>query len=374
MEPIDHPFLDIASELENPYLRQAKINGKKIIGYFCSYMPRELLDAGGLAPFRMRASNTTLTEVADTYLGVVNCSYTRCLLEAMFNDTLDFVDGYAFVASCDHLRRLYDNLRYLLSPQLCHILDLPHKMHEDAVDWYTQELDMFRTRIANTLGVSVTEEQIEESIRRTNELRQILRMIQELRKGPEPKLTGEEMHRIMIAVNSTPADAALKALKEIYPKLKARRATPVHRARLLIMGSQMDDPAYIAAMEQMGALIVGEAFCEGPIQFMDMVEEDGAPMTALAKRYLRKLSCPRMFEAFDERYGRVVNAFKEYQADGIVLATMKFCDTWGIDAPLFINRLRDQGIQVLRLEREYTLGGVGQLRTRVQAFIEMLGR
>ena len=274
MEPIDHPFLNIASVLENPYLRQAKTNGMKIIGYFCSYMPRELLDAGGLAPFRMRASNTTVTEVADTYLGLVNCSYTRCLLEAMLDDTLDFVDGYAFIASCDHLRRLYDNLRYLLKPELCHILDLPHKTHEDAVDWYTQELEMFRDSIANTLGVSVADEQIEDSIRRTNELRQMLRMIQDLRKGPDPKLTGEEMHRIMIAVNSTPADAALKALKEIYPKLKAREATPEHRARLLIMGSQMDDPSYIAAMEQMGALVVGEAFCEGSIQFMDMVEEN----------------------------------------------------------------------------------------------------
>jgi benzoyl-CoA reductase/2-hydroxyglutaryl-CoA dehydratase subunit BcrC/BadD/HgdB len=242
------------------------------------------------------------------------------------------------------------------------------------VVWYTQELEMLRANIKNTLGVHVDDKEISESIGRTNELRRILLTIQGLRKGPDPKLTGEEMHRIMIAVNSTPTDAALEALGEVYPKLEAREAIAGHRARLLIMGSQMDDPAYIEAMEQMGALIVGDAFCEGSIQFTDLVDENEAPMTALAKRYLRKLSCPRMFEGFDERYGRVVKAFQECQADGIVFATMKFCDTWGIDAPLFMNRLRDQGIQVLRLEREYMLGGVGQLRTRVQAFIEMLGR
>jgi len=373
-EPLNHPFLEASASLDNDCLRRARDDGRKVVGFFCSYVPRELLDTDGLAPFRMRAPTTTTTDLADTYLGFFNCSYTRCLLESINDGVLDFVDGYVFTASCDHLRRLYDNLRYLMRPALCHIMDLPHKMHGDALQWYTEELETLRSKVEKSLNVRIGDEEVSESIRRGNELRRMVKKIQELRKGPEPKLTGEEMHRIMVSVHSTPAREAIEALKEIYQVLEERDISLDHRARLLIMGSQMDDPSYIGAMEEMGALVVGDAFCEGSIQFADEVDEDEPPMRALAARYLRKMSCPRMFEAFDQRYGRVVDAAREFEADGVVLEAMKFCDTWGIDAPLFMNRLRSEGIEVLRLEREYTRSGIGQLRTRVQAFMEMLGK
>ncbi len=373
-EPLNHPFLEASESLDNHCLRRARDHGKRVVGFFCSYAPRELIDTDNIAPFRMRAPTTTTTDLADTYLGFFNCSYTRCLLEAINDDMLDFVDGYVFTAGCDHLRRLYDNLRYLMRPVLCHILDLPHKMHEEAVQWYTEELEALRKEMEKSLNVSLSDEEISESILRTNELRRLIKKIQELRKGPEPKLTGEEMHRIMVSVYSAPAQEAIEALKEIYGMLEEREGRLNHRARLLVMGSQMDDPSYIGAMEGMGALVVGDAFCEGSIQFADEVDEDEPPIKALATRYLRKLSCPRMFEDFDRRYDRVVNSAREFGADGVVLEAMKFCDTWGIDAPLFINRLRSDGIEVLRLEREYTKSGIGQLRTRVQAFMEMLGK
>lgn len=371
---LNHPFLKAADDLNNEWLRKAKSDGKKVIGYFCSYAPRELLDAGGLVHYRMRAPNITVTDVADTYLGLFNCSYTRCLLEVILDDTIDFIDGYVFTASCDHLRRLYDNLRYIRKPSLCHILDLPHKNHDDAIDWYTEELEMLRDEIEKSLGVRVGDDELSKSIKLTNELRRILSRIQELRKLPEPKLTGEEMHRIMIAVHSTPTEAAVAQLEDVYRLLEEREPPMKPRARLLIMGSQMDDPACIGAMEEMGAEIVADAFCEGSMHFGDEVDENAPPLKALASRYLKKLSCPRMFEDFNGRYNRVVAAAKENKVDGIVIEVMKFCDTWGIDAPLFINRLRAEGIETLRLEREYTIGGVGQLRTRVQAFMEMLGK
>jgi len=373
-EPLDHPFLNVVSGLNNEYISSARSGGKKAIGFFCSYVPRELLDAAGLVPYRMRAPNNTGTDVADTYLGQFNCSYTRCVLESILDDSLDFIDGYVFVASCDHLRRLYDNVRYLVKPDLCHILDLPHKTHDDAVDWYTEELHILRDNIEQSLGNKIRDDDIVGSIKRTNELRTVLSKIQELRKIDEPKLTGEEMHRIMVGINSTPADVAIEQLKEIYEKLEERDPPRGYRARLLIMGSQMDDPAYIAAMEEMGGLVVGDAFCEGSIQFAEMVDEDEEPLRALATRYVRKLSCPRMFEGFKERYGRIADAVSEYRADGVVIEPMKFCDTWNIDAQLFVNRFRDDHIEVLKLEREYMLSGVGQLRTRVQAFIEMMGK
>lgn len=371
---LDHPFLDVADTLNNRHIEEAKTTGRRVVGYFCGYVPRELFDVAGLVPYRMRAPYSTTTDQADAYLSFVNCSYTRCVLETILDDALDFIDGYVFTASCDHLRRLYDNLRYLKKPALCHILDLPHKTHEEALDWYTGELEMLRENIERSFGMKISDDEIAASIRRTNEVRKMVGSIQALRKKQATPITGHEMHRIMVSVNSVPAEAASKNLAEIYSMLEEREPAKKYRARLLVMGSHMDDPAYIGAMEEMGGLVVADTLCGGAIQFSDLVDENEKPMRALAERYLKKLSCPRMFEAFDDRYARVVAAAREFTADGIVLETMKFCDTWGVDAQIFADALRADGIEVLRLEREYTRGGIGQLRTRVQAFLEMLGK
>lgn len=371
---IKHPLLEASSALPNNYLEDVRKQGGAVIGFYCSYVPRELLDVPGLAPYRMRASHTTATDQADAYLSFLNCSYTRCVLETILNDELDFIDGHVFTASCDHLRRLYDNLRYLKNPRLCHILDLPHKTHEEAVDWFEDELNILKENIEKSFKIKISDGDLRESIRRTNEMRKTVARIQELRKAPNPPVSGREMVKIMAAVNSVPASAGVKALEEIYSELTERKGIENFRARLVVMGSHMDDAEYIGAMEDMGGLVVAETFCVGAVQFCDMVDEDKPPLRALAERYLRKLSCPRMMEAYPQRYERVKATAQNYGADGIVIETMKFCDTWGVDAPVFMGDLRSDGFGVLRLEREYTRGGIGQLRTRIQAFMEMLGK
>lgn len=371
---IKHPLLEASSALLNKYLEEAREQGRAIIGFYCSYVPRELLDVPGVAPYRMRATHTTATDQADAYLSFLNCSYTRCVLETILNDELDFIDGHVFTASCDHLRRLYDNLRYLKNPRLCHILDLPHKTHEEAVEWFEGELAMLKENIEKSFRLKISDDDLKESIHRTNEMRRTVAKIQELRKSPNPSVTGREMVKIMTAVNSVPAKIAVKGLEEIYSELMERAPIEDFRARLVVMGSHMDDPDYIGAMEEMGGLVVAETFCVGAVQFCDMVDEEKPPLRALAERYLKKLSCPRMMEAYPQRYERVKATAQTYRADGIVIETMKFCDTWGVDAPVFLGDLRKDGFGVLRLEREYTRGGIGQLRTRVQAFMEMLGK
>lgn len=371
---IKHPLLEAVSTLPSKHLEEIRGQGGAVVGFYCSYVPRELLDVPGLAPYRMRAGHTTATDQADAYLSFLNCSYTRCVLETILSDELDFIDGHVFTASCDHLRRLYDNLRYLKNPRLCHILDLPHKTHEDALDWFECELDILKNDLERSFKIKISDEDLKESIHRTNEMRKIVGRIQELRKGPNPPVSGRDMVRIMTAINSVPAYVAVKALEEIYSELTEREGIEKFRARLLVMGSHMDDAEYIGAIEEMGGLVVAETFCVGAVQFCDVVDETKPPLRALAERYLGKLSCPRMMEAYPQRYARVKETAQAYAADGIVIETMKFCDTWGVDAPVFMGDLRNDGFGVLRLEREYTRGGIGQLRTRIQAFMEMLGK
>jgi len=104
------------------------------------------------------------------------------------------------------------------------------------------------------------------------------------------------------------------------------------------------------------------------------IRETGDPIAAIATQYLTRTSCPRTIEAFRERAEDIVSLARECRADGVVIQILKFCDTWGVEAASFVSYIREAGIRVLRLERDYRLGGEGQLRTRIQAFIESMGK
>jgi benzoyl-CoA reductase/2-hydroxyglutaryl-CoA dehydratase subunit BcrC/BadD/HgdB len=355
-------------------LRQAHSAGKRIVGYSCTQLPRELMDTDELAPFRMRAPDNISTEMADTYLGHLNCSYTRCLLEAVLDDRMDFVDAFAFTSSCDHLRRLCDNMRYLNKARPWHIVDLPHKGHQDAVDFYVEELEQLRQVLRRDLDVRLDDDQIAASIRRTNALRSLVSEIQALRRLPRPPISGVEMQRLMVDLGSMPAQAALDRLGELVAALPQRELPSSHRARLLLAGSHMDSPSFVQVLEETGGLVVADTFCAGPGQFTRPVPENGPPLRALAEHCLTRIDCARMFVPVSQRYGRVIDAAREAAADGVVLVKMKFCDTWGVDAPLFLDSMRQAGLRVLKLEREHVRSGEGQMRTRVQAFIEMMGK
>jgi benzoyl-CoA reductase/2-hydroxyglutaryl-CoA dehydratase subunit BcrC/BadD/HgdB len=140
------------------------------------------------------------------------------------------------------------------------------------------------------------------------------------------------------------------------------------------VGGHLDDPGYINIIESQGGLVVGDRLCTGSYPGLMPIPETGDPIAVLAKHYLTRTSCPRMMEAFQERAEDIVSVARECRADGVVIQVLKFCDTWGVEAASFFSYIREAGIPVLRLERDYRLGGEGQLRTRIQAFIESMGK
>ena len=203
-------------------------------------------------------------------------------------------------------------------------------------------------------GITITDEYLKQSIKVSNETRRLLADLNELRKKENPPVTGEDMQRIVVASLSLPKHIVNPALAELVEQLKETEIERKFRGRVLLMGSQLDDPEYVHAIEERGALVVADAHCFGSHHYSDMVEEDTDPLAALSKRYLDKLPCPRMFDDYPMRYKRVVETAREFGARGIIIQAMKFCDVWGIEANVFRDNLRDEGFHVLKLERETT--------------------
>jgi benzoyl-CoA reductase/2-hydroxyglutaryl-CoA dehydratase subunit BcrC/BadD/HgdB len=118
-------FAEAAQTLSNPALRRWKEEGKKVVGYFCSYGPQELITAAGFLPFRMRGTGSTGTELADAYLTSVNCSFIRHCLNLGLQGEYDFLDGLVVLSSCDNIRRVYDNWKRKVDTPFVHMISLP---------------------------------------------------------------------------------------------------------------------------------------------------------------------------------------------------------------------------------------------------------
>lgn len=368
-------FEDLLESPQNRLVEQALQDGRIPIAYSCSYVPEALLMADKLFPVRLHTPGVAGTEIADNYLSSLTCSYTRSLLEFTMDDRFDQIKGWVFVPACIHMQRLYDNLEYLKRPVFNHVLDVPRKVNKDTLEWMAEELKILADKLAAHFGVDMSDDSIRKAIRQWNDFAAAVQSIGELRKKPNPPITGTEFHQMVMAALASPKDLILPVISNLKKDLDEREGIKKYRARLMVVGGHLHDPDFIKIIESQGGLVVADRFCTGTIPGFKTIGLNGSnPYKTLAEYTFDKTLCPRMMEEFDRRLNMIVDIVKEYNVDGVVLEIIKFCDLWGVDSMPLVTALREQGIPVLKLEREYRLGGEGQLRTRVQAFIESMGK
>ncbi|MGC9323335.1 MAG: 2-hydroxyacyl-CoA dehydratase family protein [Desulfomonilia bacterium] len=369
-----HLFDDLLESPQNTLVEQASQDCRIPIGYSCSFVPEALLMADRLFPVRLMAPGIAGTEIADNYMSSLTCSYTRSLLEFVMDDRYDLIQGWVFVPSCAHMQRLIDNLEYLRKPAFSHVIDVPRKVNDVTTSWLADELSILAEKLSDYFGVNMGTASIEEAIDRWNRFSSIMRSIGDLRKRLHPPLTGADFHRIVMASLASPKDLILPAIESFYREIEHEEGNADYRARLMMVGAHLHDPAFIAIIESQGGLVVADRFCTGSIPGLMPVEQGVHPIRCLAEHTFKKTLCPRMMEDFDRRLENILDTVEEYRADGVVIEIIKFCDLWGVDTMPLVSALRKKGVPVLKLEREYATGGEGQLRTRVQAFIESLGK
>jgi benzoyl-CoA reductase subunit C len=369
-------LLEPLSAILGSNVRRWKEQGGKVLGYFCSHVPEEIITAAGMLPFRMRGTGSTETTLADTYLSAYNCTFARHCLDLAFSGAYDFLDGVVIVNGCDHIRRLYDIWRRKMRTPFVHLITAPHTSGDDQVAYFRDELTIFKEALERQFGVAITPEKLEESIRVQNETRGLLKELYERRKQSSPPITGADTLGVVVASTAMPKPAYNELLRLLLSDLDGRTGGSDFRARLLVAGGMLDDPAYVRVMEDLGGLVVTDSLCFGTREFWNQVsEQSNDPMDALARYYLKeRIPCARMIGEHPRRLQFLREMLKEFKVDGVVLQRLKFCDLWGDENYLLRRELRESGVPVLILEREYLLSGQGQLKTRVQAFLESMAR
>ncbi len=365
-----------ASTLVNPEIRKWKEEGGRVVGYFCSAMPVEIITAAGFLPFRVRATGSTGTELSDSYFSSINCSFARHAFNMALRGEYDFLDGLVIFNSCDHVRRLYDHWIRQMKTPFVQILSLPKKAEDAQVDWFREELSILRERMEDHFHVEITEEKLREAIALHNRSRRALRCLYELRKDPSPPVTGAEALAVTVAGTATPQSLYSRLLEELLEDLAGKEGHTGYRARLMIVGGLLDNPEYVSIIEDQGGLVVADSLCFGSRNFWTDVDEKSAdPLTALARYYIAdRPSCARMYAEYPRRVEYIRSMINEFRVDGVIFERLPFCETWGFEQYSLSNDFKEWNIPLLCMDHEYVLGGLGQIKTRVQAFLETLGR
>lgn len=356
---------------DNKFIREWKRRNKPVLGYACSYTPEEIIYAGGILPIRVLGSLEP-PKLADIYLPVNVCSFAKSCLDRALKEEYSLLDGYVVSNSCDNQNKIYDLWRHCTAIPRTYFINTPHSITENALKFFCKELERFKEWLMKSFKTEISEENLKNAIETFNENRRLLKQLYELRKPNPPLVSGSEALEIVLSSTMIPKNEHNKLLHELLDGIERREDLPKEGERLLVSGTVMSSSKILRLIESVGGCVVADDLCTGSRYFWDLVKENGEPMTTITERYLRKIPCPFM-NSSEERFKHVREMVKLFDVEGVLIFSLKSCDVYSFDAPLLAEELREnEGLPVLCLEWEHSLSGIAQLRTRIEAFIEML--
>jgi len=351
-----------------------KRTGKKVIGFFCTYTPEELIFAAGALPFRIFGTSGNITE-ADSFLQAYCCFLAKGGLEEALTGRLSFLDGAVFPHTCDTIQRLSDIWRMNASIKLHFDVILPVKLNSlSARDYVADVFNKFRTDLEESLGREITENQLKHAVSVYNQNRRLLAEIYKQRSENPALISGSDVYAIMKAAMVMDRDELLTNLSKLVAELKeSKPASTVPRARRVILaGGICNFPDIHSIIEKAGGNVVWDELCTGSRYFDGEIRESDDAVGAIAERYSNRIICPAKHSDLTSRGENLVRLVREFSADGVIFLFLKFCDPHAFDYPYLKENLDKEEIPSLHLEIEQQLPSEGQVRTRLEAFMEMV--
>ena len=377
-------FEKLLDNANNELIRQARDEGKLAVGYTCFHMPEVLLNLDKCFSVRLRAPKTGSMDIATYYMSNYTCEYCRALLERSIEGGFNFLDALAGVDACAEMNRCMENIELVAQLPgekffVTHA-DVPYKVEDFTVEHYvTQIKKRVLDRLHQVYGVDISEAAIRRAVDEHNRVCRIISEIGAYRKLPNPPITGYEFHVLNLVTYCCPKYLIVDQLQETLEEIRARQADPKpwFRARVAIVGSEIDDLDMTKLIEDAGALIVADRFCFGSVPGREVIglNDHEDVLTQVCRHYLKVSECPRFMsdEKILQRRETADRLAREYGAEGIIYEQIKFCDFWGFERALASHiQAEEYGHPVLSIDRPYNARSSGQLRTRMQAFVESL--
>jgi predicted CoA-substrate-specific enzyme activase len=350
--------------------------GRKKVAYLCNYTPVELLQASGAAFTRLlKCGSPDVVSRGELITKSVFCDLTKSILghfetkDPLFA-TLDQV--YTFY-TCDSMRAISQAIDNFYKLSRGYIV--PRNSDAEASrTFFRGEILHFQKDLEALTGKPIAAEELARNIRLYNRIRSVIRSISALRKREIPPLSGRDFLDVARSFHFVPPDRLLPLLEETYEKLSARPAFGEKPLRILVSGGVAadGDRRILDLLEgQLKARVVVEDHCTGYSAFHHDTDEALDPYQAVANAYLDQAPCARQVP-LDRRVEHATSLAREYKVDAVLFSYLKFCPCYGLAKNKFVKAFEALGLPVLELATDYSLGDLGQLSTRLGAFVEVL--
>jgi len=348
--------------------------GEKVMGYFCAYTPVEFLTALELVPYRIQGGVGKPLKQVDQYLETITCPYVRSCFDLALTGEYDFLSGAVIPHTCDAMHRLRDIWQYHLNPPYTYCITVPHMTHKASFDYFRRELELFGESLERFTGRKISADKLKEAVELHNRNRALLRELYELRKPSPPLISGTETTQVLVAGMTIPVREFNELLEGVIAEVRGRSSNPDSRPRLLVAGSEIDDAAVIRMAEDSGSSVVMDDLCTGSRAFWKDVDTNKDTLTALAERYLGGITCPCTCRPgkIARRFSYLEDFARDWSVQGVLLYTIRYCDTYQLDGPELSEYLKSRGLPVLQLEDDYINPPLGQWKTRIEAFLETI--
>jgi benzoyl-CoA reductase/2-hydroxyglutaryl-CoA dehydratase subunit BcrC/BadD/HgdB len=362
-------------------LSEAKKNGAKIVGYFPgNYVPEEIIYASGAIPLCLTdGGNSGPADAALSVVPQVICPFARAQIGERLirkNPYYNMIDMFVAPITCQHLKKVAEIWEYNGDFEIFK-LGVPHEYNGAAeLEFYTERLKDLKDRLQSFTGNKITDEKLGQAIDLYNRIRELLKQISLLRQMSSSPISALDFVKLNHASFYADPDFIVDVLDSIYQELKAKQQAPSEKkTRILLLGPNVGNGDYkvLELVQEAGAEVVVEELCEGVRYYWQNIENKGDIYQSLARGYLvDRVPCAFMRDATKERFDFTLKLATDFKVEGVIWYQLLHCETYDSESYFFDRRLSEHNMPMLILESEYSTADKGQLKTRIEAFIEIV--
>jgi len=351
-------------------LKTLSQSGKRVLGYFCAYTPIELIHAVGFLPVRIMGGRGTIS-AADLVSPAFICPYMRRALEKGLRHEYDFLSGVIQGYTCDVTCGATKIWEQNIGGELFHTIPLPYNDNPDARRFFRASIQELIDKM-QVIGGRFREESFEESLTLYRDIRELALELYRMRYDWRMPLTASQFLTVVLAGFVTPPEEYRSLIFELLSEIREASSSDIgDSVPVLVSGSLVEEPAILDLLEDSGGKVVADDLCTGLRNFQPPSGEGGDAIERLIDRYINRMPCPSRSRATD-RAPLLLQLIERSRARGAVFLFQKFCTPHLADHPLLVTELKKRGIPSVMIEMDETGINEGRLRTRLEAFFEML--
>ncbi len=358
-EAAEHPAQTVRKSSEK--------TGKRVVGWVEPYAPEEIIYAAGCIPVGLWGGETEIMK-ARTYLPPFACSIMQSVMEFETNGTYDVLSAVLIPANCDTLKCFGQKWK-----AKCPVIPFVHPQNRQttaAVDFLRSEYDLIRMKLEGILEVSITDEKLSDAIILYNDYRSAMREFTSVAAQYPELITPIVRHKMIKASFFMDKAEYLAIIRRVTELLRLRKPQDWNGKKVVVTGLTLEPTAVLEIFEQFDLTVVADDLAQESRQFRTDVPYYGDPLKSLAKQWQNHSACSLAYDPYKGRIRHIMDLVKQNDADGVIIALMKFCDPEEYDVPIIMEACQKAGIPYLTIEIDQQATAYEQIRTRIQGFTE----